>query len=152
MVSFSKTPQVFSRYFYLFLHFWFLAGFKWASSWPWCDSFTLNRNRSAAAKSNPIQFHSISFKRQNNPGEQGASIVPDYNPGLTVSPRAVIDRRGCLALPIKACVRLKVCNWPARHVRNSQMSLKLKKAEKVQQKAGSTAACSRAPNTEKGGN
>lgn len=38
----------------------------------------------------------------------------------------------CFSLSrIKVCARLKVCNWLARHVWNSQMSMKFKEAVKV---------------------
>lgn len=37
-----------------------------------------------------------------------------------------------LAVQIKVRARLKVCNWLARHVWNSQMSMKSKKVVKVQ--------------------
>lgn len=36
-----------------------------------------------------------------------------------------------LTVQIKVCARLKVCNWLARHVWNSQMSMKFKEAVKV---------------------
>lgn len=36
-----------------------------------------------------------------------------------------------LTVRIKVCARLKVCNWLARHVWNSQMSMKFKEAAKV---------------------
>lgn len=36
-----------------------------------------------------------------------------------------------LTVQIKVCARLKVCNWLARHVRNSQMSMKFKEAGEV---------------------
>lgn len=36
-----------------------------------------------------------------------------------------------LTVQIKVCARLEVCNWPARHAWNSQMSMKFKEAVKV---------------------